>query len=100
MKLWILCSTFLSILAIVTLAGGGESPSNDVISGGNSVLQLLKGASPQLVFLSVLLINLIASLLDHDRNFKASLIASIILIAITYWGNFYKPLFDFFATKL
>ena len=91
---------FLSVLTIATIACGIETPAKDILSDGNSILQLLKAALPQLVFLSVLLINLITSLIDSDRNFRASLIATIILVAITYWGNFYKPLFDLFAIKL
>jgi len=91
---------FLSVLAIATIAVGVEGPAKYILSDGNSILQLLKKALPQLVFLSVLLINLITSLLESDRNSRASLIATIILVAITYWGNFYKPLFDFFAIQL
>lgn len=98
-----LCINFLgclSVLAIVTLAGGAESSSQDVITDGQVALQLLKEALPQFVFLFVLVINLISSFMDSGRNSKASLVATIILVAITYWGNFYKPLFDFFAIKL
>lgn len=100
MKPLIIFLAFLSVLAIATIAGGVGPPAKDIISDGNSALQLLKKALPQLVFLAVLLINLITSLMESDRNSKASLIATIILVAITYWGNFYKPLFDFFAIKL
>jgi hypothetical protein len=100
MKSLIIFLVFLSVLAIATIAVGVEAPAKDILSDGNSILQLLKKALPQLVFLSVLLINLITSLVDSDRNFKASLTATIILVAITYWGNFYKPLFDFFAIQL
>jgi hypothetical protein len=52
----------------------------------------MKEAIPQIVFIAVLLINLITSLLDSDRNFKASLISTGILVAITYWGGFFQPL--------
>jgi antibiotic biosynthesis monooxygenase (ABM) superfamily enzyme len=55
----------------------------------------MKEALPQMIFIVVLVINLITSLIDSDRNSKASLIATIILVALTYWGGFYKPLFDF-----
>jgi len=100
MKPLIIFLAFLGVLAIATIAVGAEVPAKDVLSEGNSILQLLKKALPQLVFLSVLLINLMTSLIDTDRNFKASLIATTILVTITYWGNFYKPLFDFFAIPL
>jgi hypothetical protein len=55
----------------------------------------MKEALPQMIFIAVLLINLCSSLLDSDRNFKASLIATIILVALTYWGGFFKPLLAF-----
>jgi len=90
----------LGILAMVTLASGAESQTRDVITDGQRALQLFKEALPQLVFLLVLVVNFISSLMDSDRNSKASFVATIILVAITYWGNFYKPLFDFFAIKL
>ena len=93
MRSRIILTTVFSILAIATLALGDES-------GGANTVQLLKEALPQIVFIVVLLINLGASLIDSDRNFMASLIATIILAAITYWGGFYKPLLDFLATKL
>ena len=51
-------------------------------------------ALPQMIFIAVLVINFLTSLIDSDRNSKASLIATIILLALTYWGGFYKPLFD------
>jgi hypothetical protein len=57
----------------------------------------MKEALPQMVFIVVLLINLLTSLIDSDRNFKASLIATIVLVAITHWGGFFKPLLDFLA---
>jgi hypothetical protein len=55
----------------------------------------MKEALPQILFIAVLFINLGTSLIDSDRNFKASLIATIVLLALTYWGGFFKPLFDF-----
>jgi hypothetical protein len=60
----------------------------------------MKEALPQMVFIVVLLINLITSLIDSNRNFMASLIATTILVAITYWGGFFKPLLDFLTTKI
>jgi antibiotic biosynthesis monooxygenase (ABM) superfamily enzyme len=57
-------------------------------------------ALPQMIFIVVLLINLITSLLDSNRNFTASLIATIVLVALTYWGGFFKPLLDFLTTKI
>jgi len=59
----------------------------------------MKEALPQMVFIVVLLINLLTSLIDSDRNFKASLIATIVLVAITHWGGFFKPLLDFLANE-
>jgi hypothetical protein len=60
----------------------------------------MKEALPQMIFIVVLVINLITSLIDSDRNSKASLIATIILVALTYWGGFYKSLFDFLTAKI
>jgi hypothetical protein len=60
----------------------------------------MKEALPQLIFIAVLVINYLTSLIDSNRNSKASLIATIILLALTYWGGFYKPLFDFLAIKI
>jgi hypothetical protein len=57
------------------------------------MVPIMKGAIPQMVFIVVLIINLTASLLDENRNFKASLISTGILVAITYWGGFFQPLF-------
>jgi hypothetical protein len=93
MRSRIILTAVFSILAIATLAFGDES-------GGTNTVQLLKDALPQMVFIAVLLINLCTALMDSDRNFMASLIATFILVAITYWGGFYKPLLDFLATKL
>ncbi len=58
MKPLIIFLAFLSVLAMATIAVGVEIPAKDILSDGNSILQLLKKALPQLVFLSVLLINL------------------------------------------
>jgi len=55
----------------------------------------MKEALPQMIFIVVLLINLCTSLIDSNRNFKASLIATIVLVALTHWGGFFKPLLDF-----
>jgi len=60
----------------------------------------MKEALPQMIFIAVLVINFFTSLLDDDRNSRACIIATIILVALTYWGGFYKPLFDFLATKI
>jgi len=62
--------------------------------------QMLLSALPQMIFLAVLLINFLTSLIDSDRNSKASFIATIIIVALTYWGGFYKPLFDFLTAKI
>jgi hypothetical protein len=59
----------------------------------------MKEALPQMTFIVVLIINLINSLIDSNRNFKASLIATIVLVAITHWGGFFKPLLDFLISK-
>ena len=55
----------------------------------------MKEALPQMIFIVILLINLFTSLIDSNRNFKASLIATIVLVALTHWGGFYKPLLTF-----
>ncbi len=55
----------------------------------------MKEALPQMIFIAVLLINLVTSVIHSDRNFKASLIATTILVTLTYWGGFFKPLFDY-----
>jgi antibiotic biosynthesis monooxygenase (ABM) superfamily enzyme len=54
----------------------------------------MKEALPQIIFIAVLLINLCTSLIDSNRNFTASLIATIVLVALTHWGGFFKPLLD------
>jgi hypothetical protein len=55
----------------------------------------MKEALPQMVFIAVLVINLATSIIDSDRKFMASLIATLIVVGLTYWGGFYKPLIDF-----
>jgi hypothetical protein len=52
----------------------------------------MKAALPQMIFIAVLAINLCTSLIDRDRKFVASLIATAIIVGLTYWGGFYKPL--------
>ena len=59
----------------------------------------MKEALPQMVFIAVLVINFLTSLIDRDRNSMASLIATLFLLAVTYWGGFFKPLLDFLAAK-
>jgi hypothetical protein len=59
----------------------------------------MKEALPQVIFIVVLMINLCTALMDSNRNFKASLIATTILIALTHWGGFFKPLVDFLISK-
>jgi len=61
--------------------------------------EALKEALPAMVFLVVLVINLITSLIDSNRNFKASLLATLVLIGITYWGGFFKALLNFIASE-
>jgi hypothetical protein len=56
---------------------------------------IMKEALPQMIFIAVLLINLATSLMDSNRNFTASLIATAILVALTYWGGFFQPLIAF-----
>jgi len=60
----------------------------------------MKEALPQMVFIAVLVINFCTSLIDRDRNTKASFIATLFLLGVTYWGGFFKPLFDFLAPKV
>jgi len=55
----------------------------------------MKEALPQMIFIVLLLINLCNSLIDSNRNFKASLVATIVLMALTYWGGFFEPLLTF-----
>lgn len=59
----------------------------------------MKEALPQMIFIAVLVINFLTSLIDRDRNSMASLIATLFLVAITYWGGFFKPLLDFLTAK-
>jgi len=96
----LILSVVLITMAMVTLSLGEELPAHLVKSGSNETLELVKEALPQIIFIIVLVINLGISLIDKDRNFKASLIATIILVGLTYWGGFYKPLFDFITAKI
>ncbi len=57
----------------------------------------MKEALPSIIFIIVLVINLFTSLIDSNRNFKASLIATLVLVALTHWGGFFKPLLAFLA---
>jgi hypothetical protein len=100
MRSWIILSAVLIIMAVVTPSFGEELPAHGVRSGSNETLQLIKEALPQIVLLAVFLINLGTSLIDPDRNFMASLTATIILVAITHWGGFYKPLLDFLTARI
>jgi hypothetical protein len=59
----------------------------------------MKEALPQIVFLAALTINFLTSLIDSNRNSKASLIATIFLIAVTHWGGFFEPLLAFLSAK-
>jgi hypothetical protein len=56
-------------------------------------------ALPAMALIAVLIINLVTSLIDSNRNFKASLLATIVLLGITYWGGFFKPLLAFLASE-
>jgi hypothetical protein len=60
----------------------------------------VQDALPQMTFIAVLVINFISSLANSERNYKATLIATIIIVALTYWGGFYKPLSDFIIAKI
>ncbi len=60
----------------------------------------MKAALPQMIFIAVLVINLIMAFLDKDRNLTASAIATAIIVALTHWGGFYKPLIDFFTRSI
>jgi hypothetical protein len=88
------------IMAMAPLSFGEELPAHVAQSGSNETLQLAKEALPQMILIAVLLINLFTSLIHSERNFKASLIATTILVALTYWGGFYKPLIDFLTAKI
>jgi len=50
---------------------------------------------PQILFIAALVINFISSMIDSNRNSRASFIATAILLALTYWGGFFDPLIDF-----
>jgi antibiotic biosynthesis monooxygenase (ABM) superfamily enzyme len=52
----------------------------------------MKEALPQMIFIVVLVINLLMSLIDSNRNFMASLVATMIIVGLTHWGGFFKPL--------
>lgn len=54
----------------------------------------MKEALPQIILIAVLAINLLMSVMDSDRSFKASLIATAVLVALTYWGGFYQPVLN------
>ena len=56
-------------------------------------------ALPAMALIAVLIINLVTSLIDSNRNFKASLLATIVLLGITYWGGFFKPLLAFLTIE-
>lgn len=60
----------------------------------------MKEALPQIIFLAALLINFIASAIDSNRNSRATIIATIFLIALTYWGGFYEKLIILLTAKL
>jgi hypothetical protein len=60
----------------------------------------MKEALPQIIFIAVLVINFLTSVIDSNRNSMASLIATIILLALTHWGGFYKPLIDVLTAKI
>lgn len=59
----------------------------------------LREALPAMLFIAVLLINMITSLIDSNRNFKASLLATLVLLGLTYWGGFFKALVAFIASE-
>jgi hypothetical protein len=60
----------------------------------------MKEALPQMIFLVVLTINFVTSIIDSNRNAMASFGATIVLIGLTYWGGFYKPLIEFLTAKV
>ena len=59
-----------------------------------TILEDSKEILPQILFIIVLFINLLGSFTDQDRNTPASLIVTAILLGLTYWGGFYKSVFD------
>lgn len=54
----------------------------------------IKEILPQALFIIVLFINFLTALVDRERNITASLIATGILLGLTYWGGFYTQLFE------
>lgn len=54
---------------------------------------------PQIIFLVALVINFFGSLIDTNRNSRASFIATILLLALTYWGGFYDKLLYLLTAK-
>jgi hypothetical protein len=60
----------------------------------------MKEALPQMLLIAALVINFLTSLIDSDRNSWASFIATVIILGLTYWGGFFKPLFDFLTAKI
>ena len=60
----------------------------------------LQEALPQMVFIALLVTNFITSLVDSNRNSKTSLLATILLVVLTYWGGFFKPLIHFLTAKI
>lgn len=60
----------------------------------------MKEALPAIALIVVLVINFISSVIDQDRNSKASFIATIIILAITWWGGFFKPLIELLTAKV
>jgi hypothetical protein len=60
----------------------------------------MKEALPQMLFIAVLAINFLTSLIDSNRNSMASFLATIVLLGLTYWGGFYKPLIDLLVTPI
>ncbi len=61
---------------------------------GDNMKEVMQ-ALPQMLFLAVLLVNLVGALMDSNRNFKASIVATIVLLTLTYWGGFFIPLLNF-----
>ncbi len=66
-----------------------------IYSDQSELRENMKEVLPQIIFLGVLVINFLSSLIDSNRNSMASLTATILLIALTYWGGFYEPLLAF-----
>ena len=57
-------------------------------------------ALPSMLLIVVLVINFISSVIDPDRNSWASFIATLIIVAITEWGGFFKPLIEFLSANV